>query len=360
MRFPHILRARFAIPAVFTIAAAGLMFVSLDHVLGQSGRGSSSDKRKRPDNSRWPDPPPIRLPEQATQDGDVSIRINSDLVTVVTTILRGSPNESLDLSREDFEILEDGIPQEIANFAREAEQPLQMVMLFDTSMSVSNKLDFERRAAAKFFERVMRPQDQAALFAFSTDIVCFQGFTDEVHLLVDALKQLEAQGTTSLYDAVFQAADYLKLRSGRHVIVVVSDGGDTASERTQLEALGNAQRSDVMIFAVFTGNGDLLRNRRDLAGERALGTMTSETGGTLYLPLATPGTQGKKMDEQSIKELDLAFNDLAEQLRTQYTLGSTRLTTRETAHSANSRLESRSRVTRHAPAAGTMPRRDET
>ncbi|MBO0784012.1 MAG: hypothetical protein J2P37_34830, partial [Ktedonobacteraceae bacterium] len=99
------------------------------------------------------------------------------------------------------------------------------------------------------------------------------------------------------------------------------DGGDTTSHLTLLDALGNAQRSDIMIYAVFTGNRNISENLRDLAGERALETLTSETGGLLYRPIATPGTQGKEIDERSLKELDLAFYDLAEELRTQYTLG---------------------------------------
>jgi Ca-activated chloride channel homolog len=318
MRLPHIFSARLIISAVFMIAASWLIFVLSGQVLGQSGRGSASGKKKKTDKSKLP---PIRLPEQAPQDSGVSIRINSDLVTVVTTISRNTTNDPLELGREDFEVLEDGIPQEIANFAREAEQPLQMVMLFDTSMSVSNKIDFERHAAARFFERVMRRQDRAALFAFSTQVEILQEFTGRVPLLVNAIKQLMVQGATSLYDAVSLAADYLKPVQGRRVIVVVSDGGDTTSQRTLLDALASAQRSDVMIFAVFTGNRNISENLRDLAGERALETLTSETGGVLYRPIATPGTQGKEVDEQSIKELDLAFYDLAEQLRTQYTLG---------------------------------------
>jgi Ca-activated chloride channel homolog len=319
MDLPQIFRVRLIILAVFVIAASCLIFILSGQVFGQSGRGSQSEKKRRPDNSGLL--PPIRLPEQAPQDNGVSIRINSDLVSVVTTISRKSPDDPLELSREDFEVLEDGVPQEIANFAREAEQPLQLIMLFDTSMSVSNKIDFERRAASKFFERVMRPQDRAALFAFSSEIDVLQGLTGRVPLLVNAVKQLFVQGATSLYDAVFLAADYLKPIQGRRVIVVVSDGGDTTSQRTLLDALGNAQRSDVMIFAVFTGNRNISENLRDLAGERALEILTSETGGVLYRPIATPGTQGKEVDEKSIKELDLAFYDLAEQLQTQYTLG---------------------------------------
>ncbi|HKX26453.1 MAG TPA: VWA domain-containing protein [Blastocatellia bacterium] len=322
MELPRIFSVRFVIPVVLAIAGGWMIFALPGQVLGQSGRGSLPDK-KRPDKSRLPAPPPLRVPEQPSPSGGDpdAIRINSDLVTVVTSISRTSPNIPLDLRREDFEVLEDGVPQEIANFTREAEQPLQLVLLFDSSLSVSQKLNFERRAAAKFFERVMRPQDRAALFAVSTDVAILQEFTGQVPVLVNAMKQLRAQGATSVYDGVFRASEYLQPTQGRRVIVIVSDGGDTTSQRSLLEALTAAQRSDVVIFAVFTGNRNLSENLRDLAGERALETMTSETGGLIFRPIATPGTQGGETDDQSIKELDAAFNDLAEQLRTQYTLG---------------------------------------
>jgi len=320
MKFLRIFTMRLTTLAVFMIVASWSVFVPSDLVLSQSGRGSPPDRKKKPEISR-PPTTPIHEPGPGSQDNDITIRISSDLVTVVATVSRSTSNNRLDLSREDFEIIEDGVPQEIANFRRDTEQPLKMVMLFDTSLSVMQKIDFERRAAGKFFERVMRSQDRAALIAFSSDVEVLQVFTAQVPLLVNAMRQLWAQGATSLYDAVYLAADYIKPYPGRRVIIVVSDGGDTTSQKTLLDALAYAQRSDVMIFAVFTGNFAFSENLRDLAGERALETLTSETGGSFFRPIATPGTQGKETDEQSIRELDLAFNDLADQLRCQYTLG---------------------------------------
>jgi Ca-activated chloride channel homolog len=318
MELHRIFSARIIILAVYMIVTSWLMFVSLDQVLGKSG-GVSPSGKQRPEKSRLSSP--IRLAKQAPQDNGVTVRINSDLVTVVTTVSNISLNNPFALNREDFEILEDGVPQVITNFAREAEQPLQLVLLFDISLSVTKKIEFQRRAAAKFFEHVMRPQDQAALLAFSTDVFIFKEFTNRVPVLVNALKQLKPQGSTSLYDAVYLAADYLKPAQGRRVLVVVSDGYDTTSQISLQDALTNAQRSDVMIFAVFTGNQNLSEVLGDLMGGRALETLTSETGGVILCPLATPGTEGEETDQQSIRELDLAFNELAEQLRTQYTLG---------------------------------------
>ncbi len=295
----------------------------LNTAFGQSGRpGSPETKKQKPERPVPPRPlPTLRLPEQPPQKPDDTIRINSDLVTVVTTIAKKSTDDPIDLQQEDFEVLEDGVRQEIANFARDADLPLHLVMLFDTSLSVAQKISFERRAAARFFERVMRQQDRAALFGVSTEVVVLQDFTNKVPLLVNATKKLFAQGATSLYDGIYLASDYLKPAQGRKVIVIVSDGGDTTSKKGLLEVLAQAQISDVMIFAVFTGNRNFSENLRDLAGERALGTLSLETGGEVFFPKATPGTAGEETDEQSLRELDLAFANLADQLRTQYTLG---------------------------------------
>jgi Ca-activated chloride channel family protein len=300
---------------------------TLQSAFSQSGRGQQPDPKERKTVKRkYPDPPPkIRLPENDSQskgkDGDDIIRINSDLVNVVVTVGGSPKSASLDLKPEDFEIFEDGGLQEIANFSRYADQPLKMVMLFDTSYSVAQRLNFERRAAARFFERVIRPQDRAAVFSVSTDVVVLQEFTNKVPLLVDATRQLRAQGATSLYDAIYLASDYLKPAEGRRVIVIVSDGGDTTSGKGLLDSLARAQKSDSVIFAIFTGNPWPSENLRDLAAERALESLTKETGGELFKPRLPDGRPSEESDDVSLKELDRTFTDLAERLRTQYVLG---------------------------------------
>jgi len=318
----------------FFLAVVVFVFTPLRTIFTQSGRGQQPESKKQaPDKPKPPGPTPkIREPENLPQqkgkygkESEDTIRINSDLVNVVVTIAGRPSNASLDLKPEDFEILEDGAPQEIANFAREADQPLRMVMLFDTSLSVALALNFERLAAARFFERVIRPQDRAAVFSVSTDVVVLQEFTNKIPLLVDATRQLRAQGATSLYDGIYLAADYLKKARGRHVIVIVSDGGDTTSNKSLLESLAQSQESDAVIFAIFTGNPWPSQNLRDLAAERALEALTRETGGEVLKPKLPLGKNGSRHDEEtddlSLKELDRAFGNLAEQLRTQYVLG---------------------------------------
>jgi Ca-activated chloride channel family protein len=300
----------------------------LEDVFGQSGRGQLPEsKKQKPDKPQLPNPPKIRLPENMPQKKDKdkvdeeTIRINSDLVTVVVTISKKSPDDPVDLKAEDFEILEDSAPQEIANFARDADQPLRMVMLYDTSLSVAPRLEFERRASANFFERVMRQEDRAAIFSVSTEVAVMQDFTNKIPLLNNATKQLKASGATALYDGIFLASEYLNDAPGRRVIIIVSDGGDTTSNKGLLEALAQAQKSDALIFAIFTGNPAPSQNLRDLAAERALEALARETGGEVLRPKVAPGVYGEAADEQSLKELNRAFTNLAEQLRTQFILG---------------------------------------
>ena len=292
----------------------------LSAAFAQSGRPTQAPETKvKPlPPLQLPGPGSNSPPKKKESDEEV-LKIDSNLVTIISSINTQHGTNPSKLDREDFEILEDGVAQEISEFARDEDIPLRLIMLFDTSSSVKNQLRFERRAAAKFFERLLRPQDQAALFAVSTDVTIIQDFTNKVSQLTSATKLLQARGATSLYDGVYLAAGYLKLTQGRRIIVIVSDGGDTTSQKKLTEALEQAQASDVVIFNVFTGLLTASQNVRDLAAERAMQTLTLETGGELYAPRMA--LNGNEIDEEeSLKNLDEAFASLADQVRTQYTL----------------------------------------
>ncbi len=314
--------------ALFTFALCLLPFAFFYRsAFAQSGNTPNPKTRARQTSQQPPKPgPQIQLPGPGSNTSkaepkaeEETLRIESNLVTIVTSIANQSGTPLTKLALDDFEILEDGVAQEVASFARDEEIPLRLIMLFDVSSSVKNQLRFERRAAAKFFERLLRPQDQAALFAVSTDVTVIQEFTNKPRALTEATKLLQAKGATSLYDAVYLAAGYLKLAQGRRIIVIVSDGGDTTSRYKLTDALQQAQSSDVVIFNVFTGVLANSQNVRDLAAERAMQTLTAETGGEVYQPLMA--LNGNEIDEeQSLKNLDEVFTKLADQLRTQYTL----------------------------------------
>jgi Ca-activated chloride channel homolog len=315
---PHI-RAALLTAALAAAVGAGVF------VAGQSGRGRAQDSEGRRPVKPVP-PPELPGPKSDTtrhEPPSETLSINSNLVTVVTSVgvAKEGAKDGLAgrLQAEDFEVFEDGVPQEVVEFAREDDLPLRLVMLFDTSSSVTQQIGFQRRAAARFFERIIGAKDKAALFAVSTDVTVLQDFTGKVSELTNATKLLRARGATSLYDAIYLASDYLRAAPGRHVIVIVSDGGDTTSGKQLRDALDRAQAADAVIYSVFTGTNLASQNVRDLAAERALVTLTGETGGEIYYPQL--GLTASDTDEErSLAILDEAFARLAAQLRTQYTL----------------------------------------
>ena len=127
-----------------------------------------------------------------------------------------------------------------------------------------------------------------------------QPFTNRVSVLVDATEHLRPHGATSLYDGIYEAADYLSLSPGRRVIIVVSDGGDTTSKNDFKQTLKKAQQSDAVLYAVFTGNSYLSENLRDPAAERVLQELTGETGGEVY----QPKVKDEDTAEEALRELD--------------------------------------------------------
>ena len=288
-------------------------------VAGQSGRQTET----KPNQKVKPvPPPPLPVPKPVpVPDEQETIKISSDLVLVMATVMTSDKSEVPHLKQEDFEIVEDGIPQEVVHFAYDPDVPLRMVLLFDTSLSILSRLEFERRAAARFLERVMRPKDETALFSFGTDVTLIQGFTSSVSSLINGMHQLKARGATSLYDALYLAADYVKPTEGRHILVVASDGGDTTSRKDLKSALAQAQLADAVIYVIWAGSLWPSENLRDLAAERALAALTSETGGEVFYPKALSGPDDRESDEKTLAELNDVFGRLALRIRTQYTLG---------------------------------------
>jgi Ca-activated chloride channel family protein len=211
----------------------------------------------------------------------------------------------------------DGKPAEISDISR-SETPVRLAMLFDNSSSVTQAREFEKKAAVRFFKRVLRPEtDLAALYSVSTRTRLEQPLTKSSDQLVQAIENFPMpQGATALLDAIIKAADYLKDSTGRRVLVIVSDGEDTISDSTFEEAVKAVQTLNCQIYVVKTtefenykktGSRGGNANIRQLAAERRMQELAAQTGGTVYSPV----------DE---KELDAAFNQISAELSQQYIL----------------------------------------
>jgi Ca-activated chloride channel family protein len=240
-------------------------------------------------------------------DAEDVVRINSNLVTVPASVLDAQGRPVTDLKLEDFELRVDGQPKPITELGS-SETPVILALLFDNSSSLTAAREFEKHAAIRFFRSVIRPVDQAAIYSVSTYPVLEQPLTGDVRTLVRTIERFgKPEGATALFDAVVQAANYLRpFQQGRKVIVIVSDGSDTISDIDFDSALQRAQAADCQIYAVQTGHIENA-NLRDLAAERRLQDFSGQTGGAVYAPRGT-------------SELDAAFAQISADLAQQYVL----------------------------------------
>ena len=189
------------------------------------------------------------------QAQDQVFRADVEVVSVVCTVVGKNEQYVTTLTKDDFRIFEDDVEQEIRffNFEEgEDSQPLNVVLLVDTSGSVKDKLAFEQEAASIFLEETLREnKDLAAIVQFDSEINLLQDFTYQISALQHSLEGIRPGGATKLYDAIYVASeDLLRNEVGRRVLVVLSDGADTQSSVDDKEAIRVAQESDVVIFGV--------------------------------------------------------------------------------------------------------------
>jgi Ca-activated chloride channel family protein len=210
------------------------------------------------------------------------------------------------LTREDFAVAEDGRPQQIALFERQSELPLILTLAIDTSGSVHKDLTEETNAARRFAHALMRAQDQMSLLEFATEVRELTPFTSKVSQIDSGLSRLRGDYATALYDAVYLGSDRLGRKQGRKVLVLISDGGDTASDTSYAKALEQTLRNEVMIYSIIDVPIEASAGR-ELGGEHALITLAEQTGGKSFYV--------------SDGGLDKAFARVSDDLRTQYLLG---------------------------------------
>jgi Ca-activated chloride channel homolog len=244
---------------------------------------------------------PLFLPAQ-----DVTLRVDVKLVSIFVNVADRNGAIVGGLSRDDFAVTEDGRAQSIAVFERQSELPLNLTLAIDTSGSVRKDLTEEADAARRFVHAILRPQDQMSLMQFATEVRELTPFTNKVALIDRGLNQLHADYATALYDAIVLGSQQLGPRDGRRVLIVVSDGDDTAKNSTYAQALEAALRHEVMIYSIIDVPIEASAGR-DLGGEHALITLAEQTGGKSFY-VAEGG-------------LDKAFAQVSDDLRTQYLLG---------------------------------------
>jgi Ca-activated chloride channel homolog len=302
-----------------TIGMCTCLALVLSAAAGQSGRRKEKNpsppvSKSRPGPIAEPtsSPPPSGKSSSSGKgssdevDPNDVVRITSNLVPIPASIfdLRGSAVTNLKL--EDFELLVDGQLRPLSDLAR-SETSVRMAMLFDNSGSLDFAREFEKQAAMHFFRRVMRPIDEAAIYSIESESYLAQPLTRDVHKLEQTIQNFgKPEGSTSLFDAIVDAAGYLRPYAGRRILVIVSDGIETTSRTDFDTTMQKVLADDCQIFVVQTGlyQG---ANLRALAAERRMEQLSSQTGGAVYLP-------------KSANELHDAFDQIAADLAQQYIL----------------------------------------
>src|SRR4051812_26106207 len=244
---------------------------------------------------------PLALPAQ-----DTTFRMDVKLVNLFVNVTDKTGAIVGGLSKDDFQVFEDGRPQKIAVFERQSELPLNLTLAIDTSGSTFKDLALEQSASKHFIHALLRQQDQMSLIQFATDVRQLVPFTNKASQLEHGLNSLRVGDATALYDAIYLGSEGLMKKQGRKVLVLVSDGGDTAKSTTYPEALEEALRSEVMIYSIIDVPIEASAGR-DIGGEHALITLSEQTGGKSFY--ASDGG------------LEKAFERVSDDLRTQYLLG---------------------------------------
>jgi VWFA-related protein len=226
-----------------------------------------------------------------------------------------------DLKQPDFKIQEDGQDQQIAFFSKEVTMPITLALLLDTSGSEQFMLGAIQEMGGRFLDRVLRKGDEALIMSFDTDVDLLSDFTDDRGQLDRAIRKTRINAPmgggminpgpvpsshvtgTAFYDAVYLACnEKLNTEAGRKAIVVVTDAQDEGSKVRIEEAIEAAQRTDTVIHILLVADPHFGGN------QGAARKMTDETGGRMIVA-------------NSEKHLAEAFDQISEELRSQYTLG---------------------------------------
>ena len=226
------------------------------------------------------------------------LQINMVELFVSVSDRKGANVEAL--SKSDFEVLEEGVRQEISRFEVVRELPIHAGLVLDTSTSMQDELDDLVAAATQFFKNVVQPKDRAAIMVFNDSMRIRVPLTNSTRILEDGLVGLESQGDTVLYDALIEALYYFAGLDGKRALILISDGSDSASRYTFQEALEFAQRSGTAIYPITLG-----MSLRDRMVRGLMIRLARETGGRAYFI-------------GGVQEIDRVYSEIEQQLRSQY------------------------------------------
>jgi Ca-activated chloride channel homolog len=248
-----------------------------------------------------------------------TFRSSTELVSLNVTVLGANQQHVAGLSADQFQVFEDGVPQTLQFFAP-GDLPLDVVILLDTSASMTGSMTLIQQAASRF-ARALRQTDRATVMGISSGLRVLTPMTGDMDAVLEAIRSAKAAGRTPLYASLYTALKELeKIRRGqteprRQAVVVLSDGQDTASGFGFEELLESVRRSGVPIYTIAPRPSKTVKAQREaIFGESThtqdfeLRQLAAETGARAFFPVA-------------VHELTGVYEDIANELAHQYSLG---------------------------------------
>jgi Ca-activated chloride channel family protein len=248
----------------------------------------------------------VPAPTQSTPAPEETLQVDVKLVNVYVTVTDAHGAPVAGLTKENFHVQEDGREQKISVFDKESAVPLSIALAIDTSLSTRHDLPLEQASAKRFAHAIMRPVDALSVFGFSETVLQSCGYTADLKRIDEGVDHVRLGAATALFDAVYVASRSLDRRQGRKVMVLITDGGDTISKFDYKEAARAAEEAEALVYSIIVVPIENSAGR-ETGGEHALIQLSDDTGGKYYY--AT-----------SMAQLDDAFRQISDELRTQYLL----------------------------------------
>ncbi len=289
--------------SVAALGVAGALLLLVAHGAAVRAQQAPSSQTTQPQKT----PPP---PSQ-------TFRAGIDVVSLAVTVTNADGHYVNDLAASDFTVFEDGVKQDVTFFDH-SNTPIALALLLDTSASMEGKLETAQEAAVGFAKR-LRHQDLAELVDFDTHVQILQPFTNDQALLEQAIRKTSADGSTSLYNAVYTALQEMKkVRATstadirRRAIVLMSDGEDTSSLLSFDDVLDLAKRAETAVYAIGTRSpeDEVVNAKGFNEADFVLKQLTQQTGGRAFFP--------KRIDD-----LQGIYAQIADELASQYLMGYT-------------------------------------
>lgn len=304
-----------------------------------SRRDRSRNKNEKNDKKNAQQNTPAQNQTQTDEDDEEIIKVDTSLISIPVTVLQKNGMYAPSLSKQNFQIFEDGKEQEVSYFGS-TDVPFTVILLIDVSGSTSLKIEQIQEGAISFVNQML-PHDKAMVVSFDSGVRTLIEYSNDKAALEKAIRKTKFGGGTSLYDAVdFSLEKALNKIEGKKAVVLFTDGVDTTSRRSYESTISSAVESEAAIFPIYLntyldmigiggGGGGVMSTPPTiglpgtLGGGQSMGATRAQYAlGRRYLQDLANATGGRIYRAgTSTNELSAAFEGIVEELRSQYDIG---------------------------------------